>query len=125
MTIRDVERIRFVTQHFNELQGMRTLYALFGAFFLGVWFLRERRLSQSYYLAIGFLLLGLAALGTFLGLLLPALGNLKIASLSDLLLQPLTHLWLALVLCGVSLILAGLLDHQQLTRVLKPVGEGA
>jgi sterol desaturase/sphingolipid hydroxylase (fatty acid hydroxylase superfamily) len=101
-------------------QGM---YALFGAFFLGVWFLRKRRLSQSYYLVLGALLLGLAALGTFLGVLLPELWNLKVASLTQLVLPPLAHLWLAMVLCGISMVLAGVLDHWQIARVLRPVGE--
>src|SRR5947199_475620 len=35
MTTRDVERIRFVTQHFNELQGLRTLVPL-GLIVLGL-----------------------------------------------------------------------------------------
>jgi len=101
-------------------QGM---YALFGAFFLGVWLLRKRRLSQGYYLVLGALLLGLAALGTFLGVLLPELWNLKVASLTLFLLPPLAHLWLAMILCGISMVLAGVLDHWQIARVLRPVGE--
>jgi len=70
------------------------LYALCGSFFLGLWLLRQRRLSQSYHLALGALLLGLAAL------------------------PGVSPLWVALLLCGSSLVLAGLLDHRELVRAL-------
>ena len=71
------------------------IYPLFGSFFLGIWLLRERRLSQSHHLAIGALLSGL------------------------FILQPTAApLGLALLLCGSSMVLAGLLDHLQLVRVL-------
>ena len=36
-----------------------------------------------------------------------------------------TQFWLALLLCGSAMILAGLIDHWQLVRVLKPVAEEA
>jgi hypothetical protein len=71
------------------------IYPLCGSFFLGIWWLRQRRLSQSYHLAMGVLLSGL------------------------FIFQPMAvHLGAALLLCGSSLVLAGLLDHLQLVRVL-------
>jgi len=70
------------------------IYALCGSLFLGLWLLRQRRLSQSYHLAFGALLLGLAALPQGF------------------------PLWGALLLCGSALVLAGLLDHRQLVRAL-------
>jgi hypothetical protein len=103
-------------------QGM---YALFGACFLGIWLLRERRLSQSYYLALGGLLLGLATLGACLGIVLPELWKLGAARLADPFLLPLAHFWMALIFCGAASALAGLLDHWQIARVLRPVEEAA
>jgi hypothetical protein len=96
------------------------LYALFGVLFLGVWLLRGCRLSQSYYLALGALLLGLAALGACLGLVLPALWSLGGSWIANFALLALAHLWLALILCGASMLLTGLLDHWQIVRVLRP-----
>jgi hypothetical protein len=102
--------------------GGQLLYALLGACFLGVWLWRERRRSQSYYLVLGFLLLGLSALGTSLGYLLREDGGL--APTASFFLPAVIHLWVALLLCGASMILAGLLDHWQLVRVLgKPAVE--
>ncbi|HEX5714869.1 MAG TPA: hypothetical protein VF179_01845, partial [Thermoanaerobaculia bacterium] len=75
------------------------LYGLCGIFFLGTWWMREQRLSQGYYLGIGLLLSGLSALGSWFA---PAA----------------IHLGVALLLCGSSMVLAGLLDHWQLVRVL-------
>jgi hypothetical protein len=99
------------------------MYALFGAYFLSVWFLRGRRLSQGHYLALGAALSGLAALGSCLGVVLPGLWKLGIAGISRFFLLPLAHYWLALLLCGISLVLTGLLDHWELVRVLKPLRE--
>ena len=101
----------------------QSLYAIFGALFLAMWFLWKRRLSQSYYLVMGALLLGLAALGVFLGPILSQLWELKIVGISRFFLPPLAHLWLAQILCGAALLLAGLLDHWQIARVLRPVEE--
>jgi hypothetical protein len=92
------------------------MYALYGAFFLGVWLWRERRLSQSYHLVLGVLLLGLSALGICLGFLGRANG--EIAEILNLFVPAVVHLWVALLLCGSSMILAGLLDHWQLVRAL-------
>lgn len=70
------------------------LYALSGSLFLCLWLLRQRRLSQGYHLALGALLLGLAAL--------PAA----------------PPLWVTLLVCGSASVLAGLLDHRQLVRAM-------
>lgn len=85
------------------------LYALFGSFFLAVWLWRGRRASQSYSLVFGLLLLGLAALGASLGWFLSRLDSLA---------PFVGHLWIAVLLCGVSTIVTGLLDHRQLARML-------
>jgi len=78
---------------------IQMLYGLCGIFFLGTWWMRERRPSQSNYLGIGLLLSGLSALAPWFA---PAA----------------VHLGVALLLCGSSLVVAGLLDHLQLVRVL-------
>jgi hypothetical protein len=102
--------------------GGQLMYALYGSFFLGVWLWRERRRSQGYHLALGALLLGLSAFGTSLGYLLEE--GWGMARIVNLFLPAVTHLWVALLLCGAAMILAGLLDHWQLVRVLgKPVVE--
>jgi hypothetical protein len=103
---------------------LQTVYVLFGALLLGVWLRRERRLSQIYYLVLGALLLGLAALGASLGFVLPVLESLGVARIGALFLPAVAHFWMALILCGAALILAGLLDHRQLVQVLgKPAME--
>lgn len=91
----------------------QTLYALYGSFFLGLWLWRGRRLSQSYHLVFGVLLLGLSAFGSCLGFLIRGGENIPGIALSAV-----VHLWVALLLCGVSMILAGLLDHRQLVGVM-------
>lgn len=78
---------------------IQMLYGLCGLFFLGTWWLREQRLSQSHHLGLGLLLSGLAALAPWF---VPAA----------------VHFGAALLLCGSSLIAAGLLDHRQIVRVL-------
>jgi hypothetical protein len=97
---------------------LQAVYVLFGAFLLGVWLRREHRLSQSHYLVLGALLLALALFGASLGFVTPALWKLGIARIEAFVLPPVAHLWMALILCGAALILAGLLDHWQLARVL-------
>jgi hypothetical protein len=92
------------------------MYALYGSVFFGVWLWRERRWSQSHHLAFAVLLLGLAALGTSLGFFLDENG--QIAPILDLFLPALVYPGVALLLCGVSMILAGLLDHRQLVQAL-------
>jgi hypothetical protein len=94
------------------------LYALFGSFFMAVWLWRERRASQSYYLVFGLLLLGLASASAALGWILWQRSEPWIR-LEQLLTPFLGHLWVSLLLCGTLTILAGLLDHRQLSRMLK------
>ena len=103
----------------------QSMYAIFGTLFLTMWFLWKRRLPQIYYLVMGALLLGLAVLGVFLGPILSKLWELKIIGIARFFLPPLAHLWLAQILCGASLLLAGLLDHWQIARVLRPMREEA
>lgn len=78
---------------------IQMLYGLCGVFFLGTWWLREQRPSQGYHLGIGLLLSALSALGPWFA-------------------PEAVHLGVALLVCGSSLVLAGLLDHWQLVRVL-------
>lgn len=94
------------------------LYALFGSFFLAVWLWRGRRASQGYHLVSGLLLLGLAAAGASFGWILSQRAE-PWTRLESLLTPFLGHLWVAVLLCGVSAIVAGLLDHRQLSRMLK------
>ncbi len=91
-------------------------YLPFGSFFLSVWLWRERRGSQSYQLALAVLLLGLAVLGTYLGFLARTDGLLP--PLIDRLLPALVYPDVALLVCGSAMILAGLLDHWQISRAL-------
>jgi hypothetical protein len=93
------------------------MYALFGSLFLGVWLWRGSRLSQSYYLAFGVLLLGLSVLGAVMGFFWWNQGIFNLVVPAE------AHLWIALLLCGSTMILAGLLDHWQLVRVFKPAVE--
>jgi hypothetical protein len=108
----------------NKAVAAQLLYALCGALFLGTWLWRGRRRSQRYHLALGALLLGLSACGTFLGYFVWEDQELPVRIL-NLLVPLVVHLWVALLLCGSALILAGLLDHQQLARTLSPVEERA
>jgi len=98
------------------------LYALCGALLLGTWIWRGRQRFQRYHLLLGALLLGLSACGTFLGYFVWEDRELPVRLL-DLVVPWVVHLWVALLLCGFALILAGLLDHLQLARVLKPLRE--
>ncbi len=104
----------------NKAVAAQLLYALCGALFLGTWLWRGRGASQGYHLAFGILLLGLSAAGTCLGYFVWEDRDLVVRIL-NLVLPALVHLWVALLLCGSSLILAGLLDHQQIARGLQPV----
>lgn len=96
----------------------QTMLALHGSLFLGFWLWRERRRSQSHHLVLALLLLGLAALGTSLGFI--ARGDGRIDQTIDHLLPALVYPGTALLLCGSSMILAGLFDHWQLVRALGP-----
>lgn len=102
----------------RRAQGGQMMYALYGAFFLGIWLWRGRRLSQSYHLALGALLLGLSAFGACLGYFFSEDREIP-RMLIDFFLPAVAHLWVALLLCGASMIVAGLLDHWQLIRGLR------
>jgi hypothetical protein len=98
-------------------------YVVCGGIFVGIWLVRERRRSQSYYLAFAALLLGLATLGAGLGIVLPALSTGGAARVAEYFLPFLAHYSLAELLCGTVLVIVGLLDHLQIVRVLKPAVE--
>jgi hypothetical protein len=94
----------------------QTLYALYGSLFLSLWLWRERHRSQSHHLAFAILMLGLSAFGTSLGFLVR--DGREIPGFTDLFLPALVYPGIALLLCGSSMILAGLLDHWQLARAM-------
>lgn len=97
----------------------QTMYVLYGSFFLGFWLWRGRRRSE-HYLAFAALLLGLSALGTALGYVARADG--EISRIFDLFLPSLVYPGVAVLLCGSAMILAGLFDHWQLVAALGPTG---
>lgn len=78
-------------------------YVLLSSLFFQSWILSGRSRFQSYYLAPGFLLLGLAAFCGPAARVLPALADQGIPE----------------ILCGTAMVLAGLLDHRQLVRTLE------
>lgn len=94
----------------------QAVYVLCGSLFFGIWRWRQGRRSQSPYLALSILLLGLAALGTSLGFVARENGN--IPPILDFFLPALVYPGVALLLCGSSLVLAGLFDHWQLVHAL-------
>lgn len=95
----------------------QTMYAVFGSILLGVWGWRGRRESQAPYLVLGLLLAGLSALGTSLGYLARPGGG-EMPGLIDFVLPVLVDPGAAVLLCGSSMIFAGLFDHWQLVRSL-------
>ncbi len=97
------------------------MYISYGFGFAGIWLRRERHLSQSYYLVFGALLLGLAVLGASLSLFPSVLSRVPHTLYACLV--ALTHLEVALVVCGGTFFLSGLLDHLQIARTLRPVLE--
>jgi hypothetical protein len=92
------------------------LYALYGSFFLALWLWRGRRASQSYLLVFGAGLLGLSALGTCLGYFVWA--EEPTVSILSPFVPAVIHLWMAVLLCGAAMIVAGLLDHRQLVKAM-------
>jgi hypothetical protein len=101
------------------------MYFFCGALLLGTWFRRGRRLSQGHYLALGLLLLGLAALGASQGYVLQALFDQGIARIAQVFVPALGSPPITLVLCGGAFVLAGLLDHWQLVHALgRPAEQG-
>jgi hypothetical protein len=108
----------------SMLRGVfaQTMYLLYGSLFLGIWLWRERHPSQGRHLAFAILLLGCSALGTSLGYFAGSIGEIQIPRLLDPFLPVLVYPEMALLLCGSSMILTGLLDHWQLVRALgRPV----
>ena len=99
----------------------QAMYALYGSIFLGVWLWRGRRWSQSHHLMLAALLLGFSILGTSLAYIARPDG--MIDQNIDRILPALVYPGMALLLCGSSMILAGLLDHWQIVRALGPVTE--
>jgi hypothetical protein len=91
----DPEWHNLLTFSLLKTVAAQMIVPLCGSFFLGIWWSRGRRLSQSYHLAMGVLL-------SVLFILQPTAA----------------HLGFTLLLCGSSLVVAGLLDHLQLVRVL-------
>ena len=95
----------------------QTMYVVYGSIFLGVWFWRGRRESQSPHLVLGLVLVGLSALGTSLGYLARPDGG-EMPGIIDLVLPALVDPGAAVLFCGSSMIFAGLFDHWQLVRAL-------
>lgn len=99
-----------------EAISAQAICLLGGSFFLGVCLRREGR-SSSCYLGLGALLLALAALGASLGFLVGQDAE-EIVRTINLFLPVVVHPWMALLVCGSSMVLTGLLDHWQLVRGL-------
>lgn len=93
----------------------QALYVVYGSLFLSVWLWRRGKRSGAH-LALAAGLLGLAALGTSLAFVARTDGAL--APFLDSLLPALVYPGVALLLCGVSAVLAGLFDHWQLVHAL-------
>ena len=94
-----------------------------GALFLSTWISRGRRLSQGYYLAFALLMLGIPALGAAQGFILPALRDPGMIRMARFVLPAANDMYMGQLLLGASCLLAGLLDHRQLVRALKPAVE--
>ena len=94
------------------------MYLFYGALFLALWLWRGRRLSQSYHLVLGGLLLGLSAAGACMGFFLSGDWGPRMVGIGVWFLPALAHFWVAVVVCGAAMILAGLMDHWQIVRVL-------
>jgi hypothetical protein len=97
---------------------VQIMYLFYGSVFLALWLWRGRRLSQSYHLALGVLLLGLSATGAFMGFLLSGAWGPRMVGIGVWFLPALAQFWVAVVVCGAAMILAGLMDHWQIVRVL-------
>lgn len=105
--------------------GQQVLDLIIGSLFLSTWLWRGRRLSQSYYLALAVVLLGIAVFGAAQGLLEPILWDAGLIRMTKPLLLAAMDMSMGQLLCGVCFVLAGLLDHWQLVRVLRPAGSPA
>jgi hypothetical protein len=91
-----------------------------GALFLSTWISRGRSLSQGYYLALALLMLGIPALGATQGFILPALWDHGLIRMARFVPAATDGFETNFLLLGASCLLAGLLDHRQLVRALKP-----
>jgi hypothetical protein len=100
-----------------RILSAQMIYVLFGALFLSLWLWRERRASHGYLLALALPLLGLAAFGGSLGYFIYE-ERAVVVGVINALLPAVVNLWVALLLCGIAAIFAGLLDHRRLVRAL-------
>jgi hypothetical protein len=91
-----------------------------GVLFLNSWISRGRSLSQGYYLAFALLMLGIPALGASQGFILPALRGHGLIRMARFVPAATDGFRTNFLLLGASCLLAGLLDHLQLVRALKP-----
>jgi hypothetical protein len=94
-----------------------------GVLFLNTWISRGRSLSQGYYLALALLMLGIPALGASQGFILPALRDHGLIRMARFVPAATDDFKMNFLLLGASCLLAGLLDHRQLVRALKPAVE--
>ena len=102
---------------FTILQQLLDIFC--GSLFLSVWISRGYRLSQGYYLVLGLLMLALPALGASMGFVVSVVWEHHgLIRPLELLLPAVYDMEMGQFLCGASFLLAGLLDHRQLVRVL-------
>jgi hypothetical protein len=88
----------------------QTIYVLAGSFFFALWLGRGRRLSQLHHLVLALLLLGLAAFGASVGFLVWEDRDAAIRII-NVFLTAVVRPWMAVLVCGAGLVLAGLLDR--------------
>jgi hypothetical protein len=110
-----------VPQFFTTAQQVMEIFL--GALFLSTWIWRGCRLSQGYYLALALLMLGIPALGATQGFILTALWDHGLIRMARFVLPAADDMRMGMLVCGASCLLAGLLDHRQLVRALKPAVE--
>jgi hypothetical protein len=87
------------------------IYALCGAWLLGLWLWQGRRLARIYSLILGLAFLGLSLLGSCLGYFVYEEREPVIRVLNTFL-PALVHVWIALLLCSSTLLLVGLLESR-------------
>jgi hypothetical protein len=92
--------------HWLPALSVVALYAVFGVVLFWRWSRLEMMVAQLYYPVLGALLLAVAAFGSAGVALVPVLGRVEGGAL----------------LVGGAWIVAGLLDHWTLERVLRPAG---
>jgi hypothetical protein len=97
--------VQELLHRYGSLSMARSFYLVFGALFVLWWVMLERRLSQAYYLVLAALLLGIGALVPY---------SLWLGG-------ALTSGMISRILLGFALVLAGLLDHRQLVKVMGQV----